>query len=174
MATADAVKDKIQSLIDAANAVTGHTDADMTTAVTALIAGFGSEGGSENSGNSGTPFYSGTYYTAERLAGETITFSIPGEVSNFVIYLNDSPDLETGKAFMTSVIGSKEGGYVIAAGSTNTGSNATASSCFALGGNSGYYYGIFFEDGAVSLKPSTVSTYARAPLAGKNYAWIAW
>lgn len=45
MATADSVKVKIQGLIDQSNATTGNTDADLTTAVGALIAGFGQGGG---------------------------------------------------------------------------------------------------------------------------------
>lgn len=45
MATADNVKAKIQGLIDAANETTGNTDADLTTAIQSLIAGFGQGGG---------------------------------------------------------------------------------------------------------------------------------
>ena len=44
MATADSVKAKLQGLIDAANAVTGTTDTDMTAAVNNLISGFGGGG----------------------------------------------------------------------------------------------------------------------------------
>ena len=46
MATAESVKGKIQGLIDSANAATGNTDADLSTAVGALVAGFGQGGGS--------------------------------------------------------------------------------------------------------------------------------
>lgn len=41
MATADSVKSKLQGLIDAANAKTGGDDADLSTAIDTLIAGFG-------------------------------------------------------------------------------------------------------------------------------------
>lgn len=44
MATADSVKTKIQGLIASANAKTGNTDADLTTAVNTLIDGFGQGG----------------------------------------------------------------------------------------------------------------------------------
>lgn len=44
MATANSVKAKIQGLITAANAKTGSTDADLTTAVNTLIDGFGQGG----------------------------------------------------------------------------------------------------------------------------------
>lgn len=47
MATAESVKTKIQGLIDSANAATGNTDADLTSAVGSLIAGYGSGGGEE-------------------------------------------------------------------------------------------------------------------------------
>ena len=45
MATADSVKNKIQGLINTANATTGKADTDLTSAVGALIAGFGQGGG---------------------------------------------------------------------------------------------------------------------------------
>ena len=45
MVTADSVKAKLQELIDAANSATGNADADLTTAVNALVAGFGQGGG---------------------------------------------------------------------------------------------------------------------------------
>lgn len=45
MATADSVKAKIQGLIDTANATTGNTDTDLTTAVGSLVAGYGQGGG---------------------------------------------------------------------------------------------------------------------------------
>lgn len=41
MATAESVKAQLQSLIDSANAATGNEDTDLTTAMAALIAGFG-------------------------------------------------------------------------------------------------------------------------------------
>ena len=47
MATADSVKAKIQGLIASANAKTGNTDANLTTAVNTLIDGFGQGGGVE-------------------------------------------------------------------------------------------------------------------------------
>lgn len=50
MATADSVKEKIQGLIDKANGATGRADADMTSAVDALISGYG-QGGDTPSGS---------------------------------------------------------------------------------------------------------------------------
>ena len=50
MATADSVKNKIQGLINTANATTGKADTDLTSAVGALIAGFGQGGGGGASG----------------------------------------------------------------------------------------------------------------------------
>lgn len=44
MATAESVKAKIQGLINTANTTTGNSDTDLTTAVNALVAGFGSGG----------------------------------------------------------------------------------------------------------------------------------
>lgn len=45
MATADSVKAKMQGLIDSANTKTGGNDTTLTAAINALIAGFGSGGG---------------------------------------------------------------------------------------------------------------------------------
>lgn len=45
MATAESVKANLQSLITKANETTGNADADLTTAVDALVAGFGQGGG---------------------------------------------------------------------------------------------------------------------------------
>lgn len=47
MITADSVKAKLQGLINTANTATGNTDADLTAAVHALVAGFGQGGGNE-------------------------------------------------------------------------------------------------------------------------------
>lgn len=44
MATADSVRGKIEQLISDSNAATGNTDADLTAAVNALIAGYGQGG----------------------------------------------------------------------------------------------------------------------------------
>ena len=44
MATADSVKAKIMGLIDAANRTTGRNDTDLTSAVNALIKGYGQSG----------------------------------------------------------------------------------------------------------------------------------
>lgn len=43
MATAESVAAKLEGLISAANATTGKTDADLTTAINSLISGFGGE-----------------------------------------------------------------------------------------------------------------------------------
>lgn len=48
MATAESVKAKIRGLIDAANSATGSTDADLTTAVSTLVDGYGKGSGDED------------------------------------------------------------------------------------------------------------------------------
>ncbi len=47
MATAESVKAKIRGLIDAANTATGSTDADLTTAVSTLVDGYGKGSGED-------------------------------------------------------------------------------------------------------------------------------
>ena len=50
MATAESVKAKLQNLLTLANGTTGNTDATLTAAVNALIAGFGQGGGGSGGG----------------------------------------------------------------------------------------------------------------------------
>lgn len=50
MATAESVKAKLQGLIDSANAKTGNSDTDLTTAVNALVSGYGQGGGGTGTG----------------------------------------------------------------------------------------------------------------------------
>lgn len=169
MATADGVKTKIQGLIDSANAVTGQTDADMSSAVATLIAGYGSSGG-----DSGAVFYTGTYMTEERVL-EDIVFSTPGGVSHFVMFLFDEQRTDTGMAYAVAYIGSK-GGRIIGAGSSNAGSGVNAAVCYANAETTnGYYYGVQFGTDSVTLLAATSTVkYCRAPLANKTYIWAAW
>lgn len=51
MATADSVKEKLQSLIAKANTVTGGSDATLSSAVDTLIAGYGQGSGTSPSGS---------------------------------------------------------------------------------------------------------------------------
>lgn len=74
MATADSVKAKIQGLIDQSNATTGNTDADLTTAVGALIAGFGQGGGG---GISAVKFID-VDITVEESTTTAVTYTVDG------------------------------------------------------------------------------------------------
>lgn len=81
MATAESVAAKLQALITAANATTGKTDTDLTTAVDSLISGFG--GGS------------GLHYDIGEIVLDADTFrkdDIPhhlGEAPGFVLVWSD-------------------------------------------------------------------------------------
>ena len=66
MATADSVKVKLQGLITKANETTGNTDADLTTAVNALVAGFG-QGGEDTSIEDGLVEGTLTTYRNDRI-----------------------------------------------------------------------------------------------------------
>lgn len=74
MATADSVKAKIQGLIDQSNATTGNTDADLTTAVISLIAGFGAGGG----GGIGAIKFVDEDITVEESTSTAVTYTIDG------------------------------------------------------------------------------------------------
>ena len=73
MATADSVKNKIQGLINTANATTGKADTDLTSAVGALIAGFG-QGGSGGGGASG--LYAAKITPAEDVSTITVEHNL--------------------------------------------------------------------------------------------------
>lgn len=78
MATADSVKNKIQGLINTANATTGKADTDLTSAVGALIAGFGQGGGGGgSSGGGASGIYMAKITPAEYSASDiTITHNL--------------------------------------------------------------------------------------------------
>ena len=59
MITAASVKGKIQGLIDKANETTGNTDTDLTTAVNALVEGYGQ--GGDNTGGDGLKYDMGEF-----------------------------------------------------------------------------------------------------------------
>lgn len=169
MPTADSVKTKIQGLIDSANAATGQADADMTTAVATLIAGYGGSGGPE------TVFYTGTYMCEERMI-QDITFSTPGGVTHFVFFLYDEPAYNTGTAFIASMVGSRDG-KLFMTGTSNTGVSISAGTCRDdIETVDGLYYAMRFEADSVTLLASTSTSvkYIRAPLANKRYVWVAW
>lgn len=90
MATADSVKAKITGLISAANATTGKADTDLTSAVGALIAGFGQGG---NSGGGGAfEVTEGTITPSS----ETQIMRIPWNKSSLpLFYVVIRPDLDT-------------------------------------------------------------------------------
>lgn len=85
MATADSVKAKMQGLIDSANAKTGGNDTTLTAAVNALIAGFGSGGGT------GLAYDMGEFVLeADTIAGKNTYISHNlGEKPGFILVWTD-------------------------------------------------------------------------------------
>jgi hypothetical protein len=82
MATAESVKDKIQGLISQANGVTGKTDADLTTAIGSLIAGFGQGGGS---GGGATLLESGEVTLASEINPIYVQLTQPADMAVFYV-----------------------------------------------------------------------------------------
>ena len=87
MATAESVKNKIQGLINTANATTGKADTDLTSAVGALIAGFGQGGG-----GGGIEVTEGTITPSS----ETLSMRIPWDKDTLpLFYVVIRPDFDT-------------------------------------------------------------------------------
>ena len=79
MATADSVKAKLQGLLDSANETTGNEDKDLTSAVAALIAGYG-QGGENNVEG----MYSGSFTPAEHLLN--VEIAVGADTQNLLIF----------------------------------------------------------------------------------------
>lgn len=90
MATADSVKAKLQGLIAKANETTGNTDADLTTAVNALVAGFGQGGG-------GTPFAIGSFTLTKQDNNIQITHNLNSNNVLVIWSVRDNPAIYTGR-----------------------------------------------------------------------------
>jgi hypothetical protein len=84
MATADSVKAKLQGLIDKSNATTGNTDADLTTAVDALVAGYGQGGG----GGGLDGYFAVNFYNDDRT---TLLYTVYVPSGSSAIYAGDTP-----------------------------------------------------------------------------------
>lgn len=78
-------KNRLSSLIDAANATTGNTDADLTTAIRSLVEGYGSGGGNANT-------YSGDMVTDAATSipasGLTLSLGLPSRVKWFFMWFD--------------------------------------------------------------------------------------
>lgn len=87
MATAESVKTKIRGLIDSANSTTGNTDADLTTAVDSLIAGYGSGGGGEDITGIIIDQYDTSVHAHRRFRAIGVEYLQAGMVTNIGPYL---------------------------------------------------------------------------------------
>lgn len=81
MATAESVKAKLQNLLTLANGTTGNTDATLTAAVNALIAGFGQGGG----GGGVSAIASGKFTPAENVLEVTVNTGVEN-MNTFMLY----------------------------------------------------------------------------------------
>lgn len=163
MATAESVKGKIQGLIDSANTATGNTDADLSTAVGSLIAGFG-QGGSSSGGMESGEFVS--------TASIYWTFSIPvsSKKSHFLVLPKSFSDMwaqdNTERERMIVAI---EGlGHIQAnpgGQTTNTQVNKGSSRWYFAGdpGNT-----VVFNEASINV------AMQYAPWAIGEYYWFAW
>ena len=91
MVTAESVKAKLQGLIATANATTGNADADLTTAVHALVAGFGQGGGGLPDGIAECEVQT---FTPEADTNEALTFSLNmTEMPTHIYIATDMPNV---------------------------------------------------------------------------------
>ncbi len=100
MATADSVKTKLQGLIAKANEATGNTDVDLTTAVNALVAGFGQGGGGLPAGI--TEIKTGSWTQATNDA--TGSFTIPHGCSKTPRFIIVNSDYATSGATVSNSV----------------------------------------------------------------------
>ena len=170
MATANSVITKIQGLITSANAATGEDSGNLTDAVAALIAGFGTPGNT-----SSLTVHTGTYMTNDR-TGENIVFSTPGGVSYFCMFMKDIATTGTGFAYFTALVANKETQFVYIASSNTVGTLSSAANAYPTGEPTvNYYPGIDFgEDTVTFIAFQPLSSYCKVPQPGKTYMWIAW
>lgn len=100
MATADSVKAKIQSLISKANSKTGRTDTDMTTAVNALISGYGQGGANEPTGS--INITSNGTYDVKNYASAIVNVPTPTEYTVVRTVTVSSDITNTAKTLLTA------------------------------------------------------------------------
>ena len=185
MATADRVKEKLQNLIGKANATTGNTDADMTAAVSALIAGFGQGAGNAVQIGQETPapsfinlFYAleqgtavtGTFTLASALSGETLIFSSGLPALNGIMLVNTerttSLDSQEGVWISIALL---SGGDIAFSFFMNTSYVASA------GGIAPRIDNYRFDGGDLYLTPTFKGNIQYTPLrVGEKYRWVAW
>lgn len=184
MATADRVKEKLQSLIGQANATTGNTDADMTAAVSALIAGFGQGAGNAVQIGQETPapsfinlFYAleqgtavtGTFTLASALSGETLIFSSGLPALNGIMLVNTDRTTSLGAEGVWISIALLSDGDIAFSSVLNTAYTATA------GGIALRVNNYRFDGGDLYLTPTFPGNVQYTPFrVGENYRWVAW
>ena len=163
MANADSVKAKLQSLITKANETTGNTDEDLTTAVNALVAGFGQGGGGDSlsviTGTFSVSADNGSYrLTDSRFAGKTVLL-----ITYYCPELDATPQ-------NTCIIG----GWVC-------GSNVYGMSLYNLTYNTGngnttktYAYSTVIADNNTAENEFALGSNNRKFLAGYTYQWTAY
>lgn len=184
MATADSVKAKLQNLIGQANAATGNTNADLTAAVSALIAGFGQGGGNAVQIGQETPspnfmnlFYAleqgtaatGTFTLASALSEETLIFSSGLSALNGILLVNtDRTKPLSGNEGVWFSLGLLSEGTVVFSVVMNTSNIGSVGDVVPRG-----TYRI--DGGDFYVKPNYAGNKQYAPFrVGENYRWVVW
>lgn len=185
MATADSIKAKLQSLIAQSNAATGNTDGDLTAAIAALIAGYGSGGGNAVQIGQESPspsfmnlFYAleqgtavtGTFTLASALSGETLIFSSGLAALNGIMLVNkDRTTKESNQEGLWLSIVLLSDGDIAFSFVLNT--TYTASS----GGIAPRISSYRFDGGDLYVTPTFGGSTQYTPFrVGETYLWVAW
>lgn len=161
MATAEGVKNKLEGLINKANAATGQADGTLTQAVDTLIAGFGQ--------GSGATVQTGSFTPAENLG--KITLAVEGVCSNFVLW-RTSQELPGGLRIMQRLISldlTPAGGTACYHTLATNGGGTAINAC-VYGDN----HAAVYESGKVILSYNPASFGWGYLAAGYEYRWIAW
>ena len=147
MSTPDTVKAQLLALIGAANDVTGNADADLTSAVNSLVAGYGSGGVLKASGT----------ITVDASAASVEIDTGLTSIDSMMVVRSEMPSEESGTwGWMTSAAG-----YM-----TNY---------FSYGSSVSWRYGVNIPYLSKSGGIATIKQYsASSPILPGTYKWVAY
>lgn len=179
------IKNRIANLISAANAKTGGAETDLTSAVSALVSGFGQGGGIKIGENSVTPNFLNLFYALENglavtgeftlsaplPAGENLVLDSGLEKLNGLFVVNSSASEKGLDATLVSLSFFSDSGdllfcsFVLSTSGTASVASSVATRTLAWR----------LDGGALYVTPQFGGNSNYTPFcAGHRYKWVAW